>query len=80
MRRAFFHLRNKVVVALTALTAAMVVSVPVHAALPAEATAAFTTLGTDATSLLAAGWPIIVIVVGGLVVMKLFRKVISKAT
>lgn len=49
------------------------------AALPAEATAAFTTLSGNATDVLAAIWPIVAIVTGGFALVTLFKKGASKA-
>lgn len=49
------------------------------AALPAEATAAFTTLSGNVTDILAAIWPILAAVVGGFTLIKLFKKGASKA-
>jgi hypothetical protein len=59
---------------------ASVVSVPAFAALPAGATAAFTDLGTDAGTMIDSGWTLVVLVVGGLLLIKLFRKILSKST
>jgi len=50
-----------------------------HAALPAEATAAFTTISTGVTDVIAAVWPILAAVVGGFSLMKLFKRGASKA-
>jgi hypothetical protein len=50
------------------------------AELPPAATAAMGSLETDAGSMLDAGWPIAVAVVGGLLLLKLFKKVTGKAT
>lgn len=50
------------------------------AALPAEATAALTAIKEDGTSLIAAGWPVVVAVTGGLVLIKLFKKVVGRAS
>jgi hypothetical protein len=44
------------------------------AALPTEATAAFTSLSSNVTDILAAVWPIIAAVTGGFVLIKLFKK------
>ena len=49
------------------------------AALPTEATAAFTTLSGNVTDILAAIWPILAAVVGGFTLIKLFKKGASKA-
>lgn len=54
-------------------------SVSAHAALPAEATAAFTTLSTGVTDVLAAVWPILAAVTGGFALMKLFTKGANRA-
>lgn len=51
-----------------------------HAALPAEATAAFTAIQGNVTDILAAIWPIVIASVGGFVLIKLFRKGANKAT
>ncbi len=79
MNRALSFAKRHIAVFMVACFVA-VASLPVQAALPTEATAAFTSLGTDATDMIAAGWPIVVIVVGGLLVIKLFKKVMSKST
>lgn len=50
------------------------------AALPAAATTAITTLETDAGSMVDSGWPILVAVTGGLILMGVFKKVLSRAT
>jgi len=50
-----------------------------HAALPTEATAAFTTISGNVTDVLAAMWPIIALSVGGFVLVKLFKKGANKA-
>ena len=50
-----------------------------HAALPAEATAAFTALGGNVNDILTAIWPILAAVVGGFALMKLFKKGASRA-
>lgn len=44
------------------------------AALPTEATAAFTTVSGNVTDIFAAIWPIIATVTGGFVLIKLFKK------
>ena len=50
------------------------------AALPTEATTAMTDTLADGLALIAAGWPVLAGVVGGLVMMKIFKKVIGRAT
>lgn len=50
-----------------------------HAALPAEATAAFSTITGNVTDVLAAMWPIIALATGGFVLVKLFKKGANKA-
>lgn len=50
-----------------------------HAVLPAEATTAMTTLGTNTTDMLAAIWPVVALSVGGFALIKLFKKGASKA-
>lgn len=50
------------------------------ATLPAAATTALSDVSDQAGLMLAAGWPILGAIVGGLVVMKVFKKVVSRAT
>lgn len=50
-----------------------------HAALPTEATAAFTSLSDNLTAIFALVWPILATAVGGWSLMKLFKKGASKA-
>lgn len=50
-----------------------------HAALPTEATAAFTTISGNVTDVLAAMWPIVALATGGFVLVKLFKKGANKA-
>jgi len=50
-----------------------------HAALPAEATAAFSAINGNVTDVLAAMWPIVALATGGFVLVKLFRKGANKA-
>lgn len=67
-------------VLLAGVSALGLVSAQVMAAVPAEATAAFTAVQTDGESMIGSGWPVLAAIVGGLVLMKLFKKVISRAT
>lgn len=57
----------------------MVVAAPASAAIPAEATAAFTTLSTDVTAMLALVWPVVSLVVVGFALIKLFKRGANKA-
>ena len=50
-----------------------------QAALPAEATAAFTELQTNVTDIIAAVWPILASVTGGFALFKLFKRGANKA-
>lgn len=50
-----------------------------HAALPTEATAAFTAISGNVTDVLAAMWPIVALATGGFVLVKLFKKGANKA-
>lgn len=50
------------------------------AALPAEATAAFTELSGNGSDILAAVWPIVTLITGGFILIKLFKKGANKAT
>lgn len=49
------------------------------AALPTEATAAFTAISGNITDVLAAVWPLVALGVGGFTLIKLFKKGASKA-
>lgn len=50
-----------------------------HAALPTEATAAFSAIKDNVTDVLAAIWPIVALATGGFVLVKLFKKGANKA-
>lgn len=50
------------------------------AALPTEVTGAFTQVKTDGEEMISAGWPILLAVTGGIILMKLFKRVIGKST
>lgn len=58
----------------------MLAAAAAHAELPTAATAAFTTVASDAGAMLDAGWPVLVGITGGFVLMKLFKKVVSRAS
>jgi hypothetical protein len=56
-------------------------SVDVYAALPAGLTTAMTDLTTDTGTLIDTyGWPLFIVIVGGLAMMGIARKVIGKVT
>jgi len=74
----FGKIKKYLVAGLTAV-GLMAVSVSANAALPTEATAAFTALSGNVTDILAAVWPIVTLAVGGFVLIKLFKKGASKA-
>lgn len=63
--------------ALAGLVAASVTSA--HAALPAEATTAFAAISGNVTDTLAVVWPIVTLVTGGFILIKLFKKGANKA-
>lgn len=44
------------------------------------ATAAIATVGTDATSLIAAAWPVLTTITVGFIIMKLFKRAAQKAS
>lgn len=60
------------------VAASTLVAGSAQAALPAEATAAFTSLSGNVTDIFAAVWPIVAAVVGGFVLIGLFKKGASK--
>ena len=51
-----------------------------NAALPVEATTAITGVQTDGLAMIAAGWPVVAAIVGGLILIKLFKKVMGKVS
>lgn len=55
-------------------SALMIAAGAASAALPTEATAAFTAVSGNVTDIFAAIWPIIATVTGGFVLIKLFKK------
>lgn len=78
LKRGYMPKFNSRIAGALVLAAASVSSA--QAALPTEVTAAFSAISTDATDLLATGWPVLIVVFGGMILMKLFKKVASKAT
>lgn len=60
--------------------AALMGSTTASAALPAEAEAAMTAIGTLITDFIAAGWPIVVSLVVGVIGIKLFKKFSGKVS
>ena len=68
---------NKKMVLLSSL---MVAAGSAQAALPTEATDAITALQTDGTAMIDAVWPVVVAITGGIILIKLFKKVIFRAT
>lgn len=54
--------------------------VAAHAAVPAGAEAVFTTMATDFGTIAGYGFTLMAVVVGGLVIFKIVKKVFSKAT
>lgn len=63
------------------LAGAVVAVAPLSAfaALPTEATAAFTAVSGNVTDILAAVWPIVALSVGGFMLIKLFKKGANRA-
>ena len=51
-----------------------------NAALPTAATDAITSIQTDGVAMIDALWPVLVAILGGFTVMKLFRKGVNKTT
>jgi hypothetical protein len=58
---------------------AVMVSPGVFAALPTAATDALTTVQTDGLALIAAAWPVVAALVGGMILIGLFKKVAKRA-
>lgn len=51
-----------------------------NAAIPTEATGAITTMTTDGGDMVLAFWPVLIAITGGLVLMKVFKKALSRAS
>lgn len=66
--------------ALSMVPALLAMSSASHAALPVYITGAFTEMQTNATDLAAQAWPVLIFVFGGFILMKMFKKFISRAT
>lgn len=60
------------------LGASVLAAAGANAALPTDAATAITAMGTNATDTLAAYWPVYIIVVGGFVLIKFFKRGASK--
>ena len=64
------------------MAAAVIVGASVtsaHAALPTEAAAAFAAISGNVTDVLAVVWPIVTLMTGGFILIKLFKKGANKA-
>lgn len=61
-----------------ALASVSAVAVQAHAALPTEATTAFTSLKADAESLITAAWPVVAAITVGFVLISLFKRAAGK--
>jgi len=48
--------------------------------LPSEATGAITAVQTDGLAMISAGWPVVAAITGGLILIKLFKKVMGKVS
>lgn len=61
-----------------ALVVGSMIAVQAHAALPTEATTAFTSLKADAESLITAAWPVVAAITVGFVLISLFKRAAGK--
>lgn len=77
MKQKLARLKN---LANAALLSAAVSAGNVMAAVPTEADTVFTDLGTDAGTLIGKGWVVVGVVVGGLTLIKIFKKVVSRSS
>jgi len=50
------------------------------ATIPTEATAGITAVQTDGLAMISAGWPVVAAITGGLILIKLFKKVMGKVS
>jgi len=67
------------VLSVALVPALMGLAASAHAEIPAAATAAITEMKETATSYLDAAWPIVLLVMGGMIGIKMFKKVIGRA-
>jgi len=65
--------------ALLSLTAVLGLSGPVQAAVPVGVETVFTTAATDFTTVSGYGWTLFLLIVGGLLLFGIVKKVISRA-
>jgi hypothetical protein len=65
---------------ITVLLLSVAASSSVLADVPAAATTALTSVQTDGMALIDAGWPILAGITGAFVLMKLFKRVVSRAS
>lgn len=72
-------MQKKTIVASLFVVGAAALPIFAHAALPAEATAAFTTISGNITDVLGAMWPLVAASVGGFTLIRLFKKGASRA-
>lgn len=70
--------RNVARTAGLAVTSALAVVGSAQAALPASVTSAMTSIQTDGMALIDLAWPVIAALVGGFVLIKLFKRAASK--
>ena len=80
MKQKLNLLRNRGIQAAAVAGGFLVAAGSAHAVLPPEATAAFTGISDDFTGLSAVAWPVAGTVVGGMILLKLFKKMANKAT
>ena len=71
---------NGLKVKATALVGSALAIGSASAEIPVEATTAITAVQTDGTAMIAAGWPVVAAIVGGLILIKLFKKVMGKVS
>ncbi|MFK7160852.1 major coat protein [Marinospirillum sp. MEB164] len=72
--------RHSKKLAATAVAGTAVVSGQAMADLPAGATAAFSEVAGMGTALAAAAWPVVTVIMAGLIGISLFKKFISRAS
>lgn len=71
-------MNNKTKLSLGALLVA--ISAQSMAAVPTEATTAIAAIQTDGLEIIGLAWPVLAAITGGFIVMKLFKKVVNKAS
>lgn len=72
-------LRNILMKSVTFIASLLGISTAAQAAVPTGVEAVFTTAATDFTTIVGYGWTLFLVIVGGLILFGIVKKVISRA-